>query len=89
MCLKKCRKTYLVFFLVFSLMLTNILGVVPNYSQAKKKKQEITVTNKMTKGVLVIQKKKKLQLKLKLRGKKVSTKKIKKVFKFKSSKKRL
>ena len=28
MCLKKCRKTYLVFFLVFSLMLTNILGVV-------------------------------------------------------------
>ena len=43
----------------------------------------------MTKGVLVIQEKKKLQLKLKLRGKKVSSKKIKKIFKFKSSNKKI
>ena len=43
----------------------------------------------MTKGVLVIQEKKKLQLKLKLQGKKVSSKKIKKIFKFKSSNKKI
>ena len=65
------------------------MGAAPNLSQAKKKKQGITVTNKMTKGVLVIQEKKKLQLKLKLRGKKVSSKKIKKIFKFKSSNKKI
>ena len=70
-------------------MLTTTLGAAPNLSQAKKKKQGITVTNKMTKGVLVIQEKKKLQLKLKLRGKKVSSKKIKKIFKFKSSNKKI
>ena len=51
-------------------MLTNILGVVPNHSQAKKKKQEITVTNKMTKGVLVIQKKKEITVKAKIARKK-------------------
>ena len=78
-----------VFFLVACLVLTTTLGAAPNLSQAKKKKQGITVTNKMTKGVLVIQEKKKLQLKLKLQGKKVSSKKIKKIFKFKSSNKKI
>lgn len=77
MCYAKRRKTLFVFFLVASLELTTTLGAAPNLSQAKKKKQGITVTNKMTKGVLVIREKKKLQLKLKLRGKKVSPKKIK------------
>ena len=77
------------FFLVACLVLTTTLGAAPNLSQAKKKKQGITVTNKMTKGVLVIQEKKKLQLKLKLQGKKVSSKKIKKIFKFKSSNKKI
>ena len=77
------------FFLVASLVLTTTLGAAPNLSQAKKKKQGITVTNKMTKGVLVIREKKKLQLKLKLRGKKVSSKKIKKIFKFRSSNKKI
>lgn len=70
MCFAKRRKTLFVFFLVASLVLTTTLGAAPNLSQAKKKKQGITVTNKMTKGVLVIREKKKLQLKLKLRGKK-------------------
>ena len=89
MCYAKRRKTLFVFFLVASLVLTTTLGAAPNLSQAKKKKQGITVTNKMTKGVLVIREKKKLQLKLKLRGKKVSSKKIKKIFKFKSSNKKI
>ena len=89
MCLAKRRKTLFVFFLVASLVLTTTLGAAPNLSQAKKKKQGITVTNKMTKGVLVIREKKKLQLKLKLRGKKVSSKKIKKIFKFRSSNKKI
>ena len=89
MCFAKRRKTLFVFFLVASLVLTTTLGAAPNLSQAKKKKQGITVTNKMTKGVLVIQEKKKLQLKLKLQGKKVSSKKIKKIFKFKSSNKKI
>ena len=83
------RKNLFVFFLVACLVLTTTLGAAPNLSQAKKKKQGITVTNKMTKGVLVIQEKKKLQLKLKLQGKKVSSKKIKKIFKFKSSNKKI
>ena len=86
---KKAKKTLFVFFLVASLVLTTTLGAAPNLSQAKKKKQGITVTNKMTKGVLVIREKKKLQLKLKLRGKKVSSKKIKKIFKFRSSNKKI
>lgn len=73
MCYAKRRKTLFVFFLVASLVLTTTLGAAPNLSQAKKKKQGITVTNKMTKGVLVIREKKKLQLKLKLRGKKSFT----------------
>ena len=89
MCYAKRRKTLFVFFLVASLVLTTTLGAAPNLSQAKKKKQGITVTNKMTKGVLVIREKKKLQLKLKLRGKKVSSKKIKKIFKFRSSNKKI
>ena len=89
MCFAKRRKTLFVFFLVASLVLTTTLGAAPNLSQAKKKKQGITVTNKMTKGVLVIREKKKLQLKLKLRGKKVSSKKIKKIFKFRSSNKKI
>ena len=89
MCYAKRRKTLFVFFLVASLVLTTTLGAAPNLSQAKKKKQGITVTNKMTKGVLVIREKKKLQLKLKLRGKKVSPKKIKKIFKFRSSNKKI
>ena len=89
MSLAKRRKNLFVFFLVACLVLTTTLGAAPNLSQAKKKKQGITVTNKMTKGVLVIQEKKKLQLKLKLRGKKVSSKKIKKIFKFKSSNKKI
>ena len=89
MSLAKRRKNLFVFFLVACLVLTTTLGAAPNLSQSKKKKQGITVTNKMTKGVLVIQEKKKLQLKLKLRGKKVSSKKIKKIFKFKSSNKKI
>ena len=89
MSLAKRRKNLFVFFLVACLVLTTTLGAAPNLSQAKKKKQGITVTNKMTKGVLVIREKKKLQLKLKLRGKKVSSKKIKKIFKFKSSNKKI
>ena len=89
MCYAKRRKTLFVFFLVASLVLTTTLGAAPNLSQAKKKKQGITVTNKMTKGVLVIREKKKLQLKLKLCGKKVSPKKIKKIFKFRSSNKKI
>ena len=89
MSLAKRRKNLFVFSLVASLVLTTTLGAAPNLSQAKKKKQGITVTNKMTKGVLVIQEKKKLQLKLKLQGKKVSSKKIKKIFKFKSSNKKI
>lgn len=89
MCYAKRRKTLFVFFIVASLVLTTTLGAAPNFSQAKKKKQGITVTNKMTKGVLVIREKKKLQLKLKLRGKKVSSKKIKKIFKFRSSNKKI
>ena len=89
MSLAKRRKNLFVFFLVACLVLTTTLGAAPNLSQAKKKKQGITVTNKMTKGVLVIQEKKKLQLKLKLQGKKVSSKKIKKMFKFKSSNKKI
>ena len=89
MCYAKRRKTLFVFSLVASLVLTTTLGAAPNLSQAKKKKQGITVTNKMTKGVLVIREKKKLQLKLKLRGKKVSPKKIKKIFKFRSSNKKI
>lgn len=89
MSLAKRRKNLFVFFLVASLVLTTTLGAAPNLSQAKKKKQGITVTNKMTKGVLVIREKKKLQLKLKLRGKKVSPKKIKKIFKFRSSNKKI
>ena len=89
MSLAKRRKNLFVFFLVACLVLTTTLGAAPNLSQAKKKKQAITVTNKMTKGVLVIQEKKKLQLKLKLQGKKVSSKKIKKIFKFKSSNKKI
>ena len=89
MSLAKRRKNLFVFFLVACLVLTTTLGAAPNLSQAKKKKQGITVTNKMTKGVLVIQEKKKLQLKLKLYGKKVSSKKIKKIFKFKSSNKKI
>ena len=89
MSLAKRRKNIFVFFLVACLVLTTTLGAAPNLSQAKKKKQGITVTNKMTKGVLVIQEKKKLQLKLKLQGKKVSSKKMKKIFKFKSSNKKI
>ena len=89
MSLAKRRKNLFVFFLVVCLVLTTTLGAAPNLSQAKKKKQGITVTNKMTKGVLVIREKKKLQLKLKLRGKKVSSKKIKKIFKFRSSNKKI
>ena len=89
MSLAKRRKNLFVFFLVACLVLTTTLGAAPNLSQAKKKKQGITVTNKMTKGVLVIREKKKLQLKLKLRGKKVSSKKIKKIFKFRSSNKKI
>ena len=89
MSLAKRRKNLFVFFLVACLVLTTTLGAAPNLSQAKKKKQGITVTNKMTKGVLVIREKKKLQLKLKLRGKKVSPKKIKKIFKFRSSNKKI
>ena len=89
MSLAKRRKNLFVFSLVACLVLTTTLGAAPNLSQAKKKKQGITVTNKMTKGVLVIREKKKLQLKLKLRGKKVSSKKIKKIFKFRSSNKKI
>ena len=89
MSLAKRRKNLFVFFLVACLVLTTTLGAAPNLSQAKKKKQGITVTNKMTKGVEVLQEKKKLQIKPKLKGIKFTSKKIKKIFKFKSSNKKI
>lgn len=70
MCYAKRRKTLFVFFLVASLVLTTTLGAAPNLSQAKKKKQGITVTNKMTKGVLVIRGKKEITVKAKVARKK-------------------
>ena len=53
MSLAKRRKNLFVFFLVACLVLTTTLGAAPNLSQAKKKKQGITVTNKMTKEITV------------------------------------
>ncbi|MFR7815969.1 MAG: hypothetical protein ACLU22_00320 [Clostridium sp.] len=70
MSLAKRRKNLFVFFLVACLVLTTTLGAAPNLSQAKKKKQGITVTNKMTKGVLVIQEKKEITVKAKVARKK-------------------
>ena len=82
----KRGKRYLVLFLVFSLVITTCIAnsSVPN-SQAKKKKQTITILNKKKKGVLTIQAGKKVQLKVKVNGKKVPQKKMKKILKFKSS----
>ena len=82
----KRGKRYLVLFLVFSLVITTCIAnsSVPN-SQAKKKKQTITIlNNKKKKGVLTIQAGKKVQLKVKVNGKKVPQKKMKKILKFKS-----
>ena len=77
-------------FLVFSLVITTCIAnsSVPN-SQAKKKKQTITILNKKKKGVLTIQAGKKVQLKVKVNGKKVPQKKMKKILKFKSSNKKV
>ena len=82
----KRGKRYLVLFLVFSLVITTCIAnsSVPD-SQAKKKKQTITILNKKKKGVLTIQAGKKVQLKVKVNGKKVPQKKMKKNLKFKSS----
>ena len=82
----KRGKRYLVLFLVFSLVITTCIAnsSVPN-SQAKKKKQTITILNKKKKGVLTIRAGKKVQLKVKVNGKKVPRKKMKKNLKFKSS----
>ena len=82
----KRGKRYLVLFLVFSLVITTCIAnsSVPN-SQAKKKKQTITILNKKKKGVLTIRAGKKVQLKVKVNGKKVPQKKMKKILKFKSS----
>ena len=82
----KRGKRYLVLFLVFSLVITTCIAnsSVPN-SQAKKKKQTITILNKKKKGVLTIRVGKKVQLKVKVNGKKVPRKKMKKNLKFKSS----
>ena len=79
-------KRYLVLFLVFSLVITTCIAnsSVP-VSQAKKKKQTITILNKKKKGVLTIRAGKKVQLKVKVNGKKVPRKKMKKNLKFKSS----
>ena len=86
----KRGKRYLVLFLVFSLVITTCIAnsSVPN-SQAKKKKQTITILNKKKKGVLTIQAGKKVQLKVKVNGKKVPQKKMKKILKFKSSNKKV
>ena len=82
----KRGKRYLVLFLVFSLVITTCIAnsSVPD-SQAKKKKQTITILNKKKKGVLTIRVGKKVQLKVKVNGKKVPRKKMKKNLKFKSS----
>ena len=82
----KRGKRYLVLFLVFSLVITTCIAnsSVPD-SQAKKKKQTITILNKKKKGVLTIRAGKKVQLKVKVNGKKVPQKKMKKILKFKSS----
>ena len=82
----KRGKRYLVLFLVFSLVITTCIAnsSVPD-SQAKKKKQTITILNKKKKGVLTIRVGKKVQLKVKVDGKKVPRKKMKKNLKFKSS----
>ena len=82
----KRGKRYLVLFLVFSLVITTCIAnsSVPD-SQAKKKKQTITILNKKKKGVLTIRAGKKVQLKVKVNGKKVPRKKMKKNLKFKSS----
>lgn len=76
----------MVLFLVFSLVITTCIAnsSVPD-SQAKKKKQTITILNKKKKGVLTIRAGKKVQLKVKVNGKKVPRKKMKKNLKFKSS----
>ena len=68
----KRGKRYLVLFLVFSLVITTCIAnsSVP-VSQAKKKKQTITILNKKKKGVLTIRAGKKVQLKVKVNGKKV------------------
>ena len=86
----KRGKRYLVLFLVFSLVITTCIAnsSVPN-SQAKKKKQTITILNKKKKGVLTIRAGKKVQLKVKVNGKKVPQKKMKKILKFKSSNKKV
>jgi len=86
----KRGKRYLVLFLVFSLVITTCIAnsSVPN-SQAKKKKQTITILNKKKKGVLTIRAGKKVQLKVKVNGKKVPRKKMKKNLKFKSSNKKV
>ena len=75
----KRGKRYLVLFLVFSLVITTCIAnsSVPD-SQAKKKKQTITILNKKKKGVLTIRVGKKVQLKVKVNGKKVPRKKMKK-----------
>lgn len=82
----KRGKRYLVLFLVFSLVITTCIAnsSVPD-SQAKKKKQTITILNKKKKGVLTIRAGKKVQLKVKVNGKKVPRKKMKKNLKFKST----
>ena len=82
----KRGKRYLVLFLVFSLVITTCIAnsSVPDL-QAKKKKQTITILNKKKKGVLTIRAGKKVQLKVKVNGKKVPRKKMKKNLKFKSS----
>ena len=86
----KRGKRYLVLFLVFSLVITTCIAnsSVPD-SQAKKKKQTITILNKKKKGVLTIRAGKKVQLKVKVNGKKVPQKKMKKILKFKSSNKKV
>lgn len=82
----KRGKRYLVLFLVFSLVITTCIAnsSIPD-SQAKKKKQTITILNNKKKGVLTIRAGKKVQLKVKVNGKKVPRKKMKKNLKFKST----
>ena len=82
----KKGKQYLVLFLVFSLVITTCMANgSATVSQAKKKKQTITILNKKKNGVLTIRAGKKIQLKVKVNGKKVPVKKMKKKLKFKSS----
>ena len=88
MSLAKRRKNLFVFFLVVVLCLRPLWARLKS-RKLKKEKQGITVTNKMTKGVLVIRRKKEITVKAKVARKKSFIKEDKKIFKFRSSNKKI